>query len=297
MIRRTLTLLFLLIAAPLPAQEKPDQSAEKAVRKNVFLYVRAFNRADASGIAQYFSENGEWLSPDGTRVVGRQAIHEAMEAYFSDGPRAHIVIDPARLKFRSVSSDVIVEEGHAHVTRSGEPPSDSTYIAIHVRQDDGQWKINSVRETAVPAAPSNYQYLSQLEWMIGTWVDRDESGSIETVCQWTKNQNFITRSFSVKIEDRVEMSGTQVIGWDATNNQIRSWLFDSQGGFGSATWSRKGDQWIIRSQQNLIDGAKASSINVISYVNDNTFEWQSSGREVDGQLQPNIDKVTVKRKR
>ncbi|MBI5568997.1 MAG: hypothetical protein HY914_03545 [Desulfomonile tiedjei] len=43
-------------------------------------------------------------------------------------------------------------------------------------------------------------------------------------------------------------------------------------------------------------GQKASSINIYTYVDANSFTWQSVSREVDGDLLPDIDEVTVVRK-
>ena len=97
---------------------------------------------------------------------------------------------------------------------------------------DGQWLLDRVTEEDVPRVQSNYEQLKQLEWMIGTWVDQDEDDRIETTCQWTKNRNFITRLFAITVRDRITMAGMQIIGWDPARKQIRSWVFDSDGGFG-----------------------------------------------------------------
>ena len=72
-----------------------------------------------------------------------------------------------------------------------------------------------MRETAIPIASTNYEYLKSLEWMIGTWSDRDGDVELETTCEWTKNKNFMTRSFRVKIDEQTTKEGTQVIGYDA----------------------------------------------------------------------------------
>ena len=43
------------------------------------------------------------------------------------------------------------------------------------------------------------------------------------------------------------MEGVEVIGWDPAEKVYRSWVFDSQGGFGSAVWTEgEGDKWIRR---------------------------------------------------
>ena len=132
--------------------------------------------------------------------------------------------------------------------------------------------------------------------MIGHWVDQGEDSTVDTVCEWTKNGNFITRSFAVSFKDRIDLEGTQVIGWDPVTRKIKSWMFDSEGGYGNGVWTRKGNRWIVKASRVLTSGEKASSVNIITYVNRNTFRWQSIGREIDGELLPNIDEVQVVRK-
>ena len=74
----------------------------------------------------------------------------------------------------------------------------------------------------------------------------ENDASIQTDCNWTKNKNFMTRSFAVVVGGDVDMSGMQIIGWDPAAKQIRSWVFDSDGGFYEGKWTRKGDRWVIQ---------------------------------------------------
>jgi hypothetical protein len=131
--------------------------------------------------------------------------------------------------------------------------------------------------------------------MIGEWVDRDEDYSVKTSCRWTKNKNFIARSFAVSAGDLIELEGTQVIGWDADKQVIRSWLFDSDGGFGVGIWSKRGDGWSIQALRVLPDGSKGTAVNVLTPVDENSFSWESTGRTVGGSILPNIGPVNVVR--
>ena len=276
------------------AQQAGRRAAdEAAIRRAVESYVAAFNRGDAKAVAGHWSDEGAYVSPSGQRIQGREAIEKEFEDYFSESTGQRIEVGTPTVRF--LSPTVAVEEGTARVSRRGETPAETSYLAIHVKQDGG-WKLDSVRETVLAATPSHYQHLKELEWMIGEWVDRDESSTVDTVCQWTKNKSFITRSFAVSIKDRIEIEGTQVIGWDPSAKAIRSWMFDSEGGFGEALWSKKGNRWIIKASRTLGGGEKASAVNFVTYVDRDTFRWQSIGREIDGELLPNIDEVTVVRK-
>ena len=291
-------ILFMMIVAfssGLTAAEKAGQQTadEAAIRKAVQSYVAAFQLGDAKALARHWSNEGVYVSPSGQRFQGRAAIEKEFAAYFAESSGEQIEVSNPTIRFLTPS--VAIEEGTARVTQAGEPPVESSYLAVHVKQG-GAWRLDSVRETVIPTAPSHYEYLKDLEWMIGEWVDEDGNSSVETVCAWTKNKNFITRSFKVSIKDHIDIEGTQVIGWDPAAQSIRSWMFDSDGGFGDALWSRQGNRWTINASRTLNGGEKASAINVLTYVDDDHFTWQSTGREIDGELLPNIEAVTVVRK-
>jgi len=138
--------------------------------------------------------------------------------------------------------------------------------------------------------------LNQLAWLIGQWVDDGEFSNITTKCAWTKNRKFITRSFVVKNDDGATLEGTQVIAWDPIEQQIRSWMFDSEGGFSVGSWAQDGNRWIIKTSHVLATGERASAINVLTPVDDNTLRWKSINREIGGELLPNIPEVTVVRR-
>jgi hypothetical protein len=139
--------------------------------------------------------------------------------------------------------------------------------------------------------------LEELGWLVGRWVDDGGDIDIVTTCAWTKNRKFLTRSFVVTRDEdgEVDLEGTQVIGWDASEKRIRSWTFDSEGGFGQGVWVRDGNRWLAKKSFVLPTGEKATAVNVLTYVDDDTLRWQSVSREVAGQLLPNIPEVTVVR--
>ncbi len=98
------------------------------------------------------------------------------------------------------------------------------------------------------------------------------------------------------VGDRVDLEGTQVIGWDPGAKKFRSWIFDTEAGFGEGEWSRTGNTWTVNVKSILGTGEKASSMNIYTYVDPNSFTWQSVSREVAGEPLPDIDEVTVVRK-
>ena len=151
-------------------------------------------------------------------------------------------------------------------------------------------------EIQAAATPEIQSPLDTLDWLVGDWVNEDENRSIEFNCHFTKNGAFLVRSFRIVTEKDVRMSGMQLIAWDPANQSIRSWTFDSDGGFGEDTWTQSGNRYTIRAKYTLPDGGIASAINVFTFVDDNKCTWKSVSREIDGELQPDTDEVVLVRK-
>ena len=294
--RRTLFCVALSVWATLSAvgaEEDPQAPAEAAIRKAVESYVVAFNKGDGKALAALWSPEGVYTNPiSGEQVVGRKAIEEQFSGIFAESKGVKLEAKTESIQF--VSPNVAVERGTAKVIWADQEPADTEYSAVYI-QREGAWLLDRVTEVDIQAVPSGYENLKELEWMIGKWIDQDGEGNIETTCDWTKNQNFMTRSFTVSIDDQVDLAGMQIVGWDAAAKRIRSWVFDSDGGFGEGVWSKKGQSWYIETNGTLPDGGKSSATNVITYVDENTFTWQSINRHANGELLPNVDEVIVVR--
>jgi hypothetical protein len=138
--------------------------------------------------------------------------------------------------------------------------------------------------------------LDMLDWLVGDWVSDDDGVKTEFSCDYTKNNAFLIRPFRIAQKNGDSLSGMQVIAWDPAKKAIRSWTYDSDGGFGEETWSQSGNRYTIRTRYTLPDGGAASAMNVLTYVNDDKFTWKSVDREIDGQLQPDTDEITLVRK-
>jgi uncharacterized protein (TIGR02246 family) len=284
----------LLAPAVCTANQAED---EAAIRKSDDAYVEAYNKQDAKSLAALWSPEAVYVDPEtGEEAVGREEIEKEFAETFEGVKDAKLEIKVEGIKF--LSPNVAVESGTARIIRPKEEPDESTYSALFVKRD-GKWLLDRVTEEEPPAPPpSNYEHLKDLEWMVGSWIDDDkeDDATIQTDCDWTKNKNFMTRAFAVVIGDKVDMSGMQIIGWDAANKQIRSWIFDSDGGFAEGKWKQKGDRWIIQQLGTLPDGRKSSAVNVIRKIDNDSFTWQTVQRSVDGDILPDVEEVTIVRK-
>jgi uncharacterized protein (TIGR02246 family) len=291
---------FSLLATLPVASSRADQTADEAeIRANAAKYVELYNRRDSKGMADMWSPDAVYTDAStGETVTGREAIAKQLDYVFAGSEDAKLKVDVETIDF--VSPNVAIEKGMAEVSYSKSPTEKTEYTAVSVKRD-GKWLLDRVTdvdldEKKVEPPPSNYEHLKEIEWMIGTWVDKDELSTIETECEWTKNRNFMTRSFAMNEGDEVTKSGMQIVGWDPVDKQIRSWVFDSDGDYSEGKWTRKGDKWIVHSVGVLQDGGKTSANHIFTRVDDNSFTWQSIDREADGEMLPNIDEVLIVRK-
>jgi uncharacterized protein (TIGR02246 family) len=277
-----------------PTTFAADQAADHAaIEKAVESYTAAFNDKDAKSLAAHWSPEAIYINPlTGSQVEGREAIEREFAGILERLRGTRLAVDVESIRF--ISPSVAVENGVSKLVSADGEPEESSYTAIHVKRG-GKWLLDRVTEEDIPVVLSHYEQLKDLEWMIGTWIDGDDQARIETTCQWTRNRNFITRSFTVSVGDQIDMAGMQIIGWDPAAKQIRSWVFDSDGGFAEGRWTRKGNRWSITTSGTTPEGLKASSVNVITCVDDSQFKWQSVNRMAGGELLPNIDEVLVVR--
>ena len=281
------------LAAAARADEAPAAD-EAAIRANCDKYIDAYNRRDSRTMAAMWSPDAIYQDPaSGERIVGRDAIAKHFEYIFAGSEDAKLAVTIDSIDF--VSPNVAIEKGSAIVSDANGEPEKTTYSVVHVRRD-GQWYLDRETEEETPQPPaSHYEELKELEWLVGSWIDADDQVTIQTEIEWTKNRNFLRRSFAAVVRGQIDMSGMQIIGWDAAEKQIRSWVFDSDGGVAEATWTHKGDQWLIQNRATLADGRIATSLNILTYVDGDSFQWESVNREVDGELLPNVEAVTVVR--
>src|SRR5215212_10549907 len=92
---------LLLIAQAAIAQTDSDETAIRAAIKS---YVEAYNRGDAKAVADHWSEKGQWVSPDGAKHTGKEAIAKALAALFEESKGVTITVDEPEV--RLITDDV-----------------------------------------------------------------------------------------------------------------------------------------------------------------------------------------------
>ena len=278
-----------------------NRSHQHSVIDQVFgKYEKAFNAGDAKAIGALWKSDGEFIDPMGDKIVGREAIEKLFQDFFSRTPGEKLSIKVLSLKEEEQGS-VVVAEIAAEVS----PPlpdrigTNKTTIVL-VRSGDN-WLIEGVREKV--DMPASYEHLKALDWLVGSWSNETPSSSdpekasqitINSTCQWTANKSFLTRTFDTRMQ-QLDLHGTEIIGWDPRAKSIRSWLFESTGGFTESTWRPEGKQWIIEIKGVLASGETVSSTSTLTKVDDNTLTIQLQNRMRGGKPQPDIAPIAIHR--
>jgi hypothetical protein len=87
------------------------------------------------------------------------------------------------------------------------------------------------------------------------------------------------------------------IGWDPQAQQIKSWVFDSEGGHGEGLWTRTTDnQWVVKASGVLHDGRTTSATHVHTVLNKDAVKTNSTDRIIGGEVAPDILDVVMVRK-
>ena len=274
------------------ASAKDSASDLAAIRAASQAFVMAFNKGDAQAVAALWTENGDYVDESGNAYVGRKAIADAYAAHFAAHPNAKIkvVIDGLRL----LSDGAALEDGRTMIDPAPEgAPAIGKYTAVHVKVD-GKWLVSTVRDTATPT-PSNYENHADLEWLIGTWTAEEHGATLESVCKWIANKNFVERKYKLTAHDGTETTGVQIIGWNPAAGHVQSWNFSSDGGHAVGVWQPSAGGWVAQLRGTTGAGAPTTSTNTLTRLDDDAYAWQSVERTVAGQLLPDTEEVVIKR--
>jgi uncharacterized protein (TIGR02246 family) len=271
------------------AKESKRPEDEAAIRKAAADFIKLVEKGDAKAVAASWTEDGEYIDDDGTTIRGRAAIEDAYSKAFAKKKSVKVEINIESIRFPS--KDTAIEEGYAKIYRGGsDHPTCSRYSVLHVREG-GKWLMAVLREW-----PDEGMALRDLDWLIGTWQAKNDDTEVRTKYEWDANKNSIRCQITIKSPGR-DVSATQVLLKDPRSGQLRSWIFEDDGGFGDGAWTRDGKRWVIEASGVQADGSELTARNVLTPVDKDTFTWQSTERTLDGEELPNIAPVKVTRVR
>jgi len=302
----TLVALFLPTAhaqQPSTANEKSEQfeipDEEQPFWKSAQVFVDAYANRDAEAIGKLFTEVAEFYDEFGARTVGREAIVAMYQDVFDSSSEAsvdEILIE----RVRHITDNVALEEGVVFSTESADGPRfQSSYVALHTKGEDGSWLINTLKSRPREENTQTDQRAEQLEqlaWLVGQWVNQDSESVVHTECDWSADGNYLLRRFTVQTFDGREMNGVQRIGWDPARKKLRSWTFDSEGGFINGLWTMQGQQWLVTSAGVTAGGDTVTGTAVYTVIDPEMITWQYRNLIVGDEVRDASPVVTMVRR-
>jgi uncharacterized protein (TIGR02246 family) len=266
-------------------------SDEQALRDAAAGLTQAFSKGDVAALASYWAPDAEYISEEGATTKGRDAIAAQFKKVIADlkGPKMTIKITSLRL----LKGEVALMDGLSTITAGDGTVDDGRFTTVWVKAD-GRWMIRSARDLpgeGVDAAGTGGA-LKELAWMVGDW--QKEKGGESVTIRWALDKAFLVQEYKVKEADG-EMEVRQLVGYDPLTDRIKSWTFDSRGGYGEGLWTRQGNSWVADTVGVLPGGQTGGAVNVIRYVDDNTFVFQARDRQVGGEPIPDAEVKLVRK--
>jgi uncharacterized protein (TIGR02246 family) len=255
---------------------------DKEVRAAVDSYTAAFNKGDLSGLLALFADDAEYINEDGKLYKGKASLTELFKQSLANARDQKIRTTISSLHF--LRPDVAMVDGQVDLDGADGSAVEVGRFTATWSKTDGKWQLSSVHDLQGSPASSESASaaLQQLGWLVGDWSHDDPNFSVDVTARWTLNQSFLVLEYTVKDKDSVGLKVVQFFGWDPIDGVIRSWFFDSKGGYGGGDWMRTGNTWTASWKGVLSDGRIGDSISSIKYVDANSFLFRSVDREIDG---------------
>lgn len=272
--------------AEVPAVVKAIDAAREAT-------LKAFNSGDSAGLAAMFLEDGEVVDENGTVTETRAEIEALFRRFFEKFPKATLEMEVTDA--RAVGDEVVIEEGIRRITADqAAAAAQVRYVAVRTKQGDA-WPIASYREFADDPLPTAAEMLAPLDWLVGEWVDESPEGNTKISYQWSEDGNFLLGEYNLSVAGQAAAKSVQRIGWDPVEGELRSWTFDSDGGFSEGSWMATDDGWLVKSEATLPDGGTGSATITIRQNDADHFVVESTDRMVAGAEEPDF-KLVIARK-
>lgn len=267
---------------------------EQAVRQAVTAFSEAFNKGDVDAVLAFWAKDADYIDDTGKSFKGKQAIATRLKQSLPTLKGHHLKIDITSLRF--LKPDVALEDGTVTMTTPDGESESSRYSAVWVKTE-GRWLMSSVRDLPVADDPADSapSRLRELAWLVGDWSNEQQGVTVALSGRWVLNKSYLQLEYNVKSKDGSPLLVSQWIGWDPAGRRIRSWVFDSNGGYAEAQWTRGGNTWSCLTTGLLPDGRRGSSMNRVKFVDDTHFIWQSAEREIEGQPVPDAEVKFVRK--
>jgi uncharacterized protein (TIGR02246 family) len=255
---------------------------EAAIRAAVSAYAAALKTGDLQSILANWAADAEFTDEAGKVHKGRAAIGKLFEADLKDLKAGKSVVHIEALRF--LTADVATMEGAVEFTPENGVLESNRFSAVWTKAD-GRWLIASARD--LPELEGNVaeRGMKELQWLTGDWAAQDKGTTIKLNVKPDLGGKFAFMKYDIKTE-KESMTVLQILGYDPVEASLRSWVFDSGGGYGESLWSRQNAVWTSETVGVLPTGQMGTSVNLVRVTSPDSFTWTSTQREVEGQPIP-----------
>lgn len=254
---------------------------------------KSFNEGKAEEFAGFFLEDGEFVDEQGAVHSGRAAVKELMTQFFKDYPGVQLGVTVDSL--RQLGPDLLIEEGTREIfaADAAAPVAKVRYVAVRAKRD-GKWYLATVRDFNDDPAPTPGQRLAPLSFLVGNWVNEGQDATLKIRFRWSDDGNFLIGEYESVDNGQSLGKSTQRFGWDPVHQQIRSWLFESDGAYSEGLWSPTDKGWLCKSSSVMPDGTTGSAHVEVVMKNDDSFLLKGRDRVIGGSTDADYE-VTVVR--
>ena len=277
-----------LAASPLAAQNDAETAPIRAADEQL---VKAFDAGKADEMAALFLPQGELIDENGTVYQGQAEIKGLLAKFFEKYPGAKLTLEVESIR---VVGPVAIEEGTRYTTtKEGVERAQVRYIAVRTKVGNS-WPLVSVRDFADDSNTTPHDRLQPLAWIVGDWVNESSDAAVKISYRWSEDKNFLLGDYHITRAGEPVMKSTQRIGWDPLTGKVRSWMFDSDGGYADGSWSLVDGAWVIKSTAVMPDGETGSATVTIMLKDHDRFVMKGTERIVGDERNDDFE-VTVVR--
>lgn len=269
-----------------------EAASKEVIQSQLGRYVEFFNDRKFQQLSDLLTQDFIYHDDSsGVQVEGNEAfvlkLRENVEAEPTlslQAERGQLVIeDPTTAKMSGSTT-----------LRATNKPDEISEFVVTLKQVDSVWKISSIVEqiSSNELQPVANEAISSLSWLAGTWHD-DSAEKLQSRFEYFSGGRFLRRTI-IESASQNEL-GFEIIGYDPNLNLVRSWTYFSDGSFGSGSWTAGDDHWRLTMTQTLADGRVANGTYIIRPTDENTMVIKIISREIDGEILPIGNDVTMSR--
>jgi uncharacterized protein (TIGR02246 family) len=283
-----------------PASVPSDRGANAnsaevaAIEVTAAAYRDAVAKGDVEAVAKFWTPDADYVDQAGHAFPIKEKLNEARAKQRQGQPAGGRAVAEPGHTIRIITPGVAIQDGSfQHAADADGEPIAGHYTAVWLKRD-GHWLLDGVRESAViNATPADH--LKGLSWLVGEWEGKGSGMTADASYVWGPDKNYLLRKVVLRGSKGEIDSTIQWIGWDPIQKQIRSFVFDSGGGFEDGVWEKEGDAWVATAHGVLPDGRRAYFTTIHSRVDANNIICEIVDDEIDGEPIEDV-RIDFKRK-